>query len=97
MPCTYYTAEEEASLARGEATKLKKELDRVTDLLCRVTKFIYNDYRLTDKVNVFDRQITDLASWYDENCKMDENRIKDSIKKKLTQEELDFLKSSSLT
>lgn len=97
MPCQYYSPEEERKIALDETKKLKKELDRVTQLLCGITKLIYTkvaDARIT---KAYEQEVPGLKAWYDEHYKMDKNRIKDSIKKKLTQEELDFLKSSSLT
>lgn len=44
MPCTYYTAGEELSIANSEASRLKAELDLATRLLCGVLEFVPVDH-----------------------------------------------------
>lgn len=76
MPCTYYLPGEEAALARDEANKVRKELDKVTRLLCDLTARIPKKYIEAG---------TELETWVAEHAEMDKRR-KAAEEKKIKQE-----------
>ena len=76
MPCTYYTAAEEANMAKQELSdtrkdlqKAVKELNKATKLLCRICKYI--DSRETLEHH---GQIKGLVKWWEKHQERDRKR-----------------------
>lgn len=99
MPCRYDESPEEIAAAKTkeferQAAPLKKELDKVTRLLC----WVMQQRELADDEVEFSQRVGksgELSDWYTVHRKKDEARLKRELRekalKKLTREERDAL------
>lgn len=78
MPCTYYESpEEKAEAARKARDRRHVELDRVTELLCKVVKeLVSEDNETSEDVARAIYKIPGLLKWAAEHAERDEKRAK---------------------
>lgn len=76
MPCTYYESPEELAQAAAKAkARRNKELNRVTDLLCKVCEELYTDANETfEDTCTAISDIEGLKKWWLKHQKRDANR-----------------------
>lgn len=103
MPCTYDDPSEKTVYHDCKETQYKKQLDKVTRLLCYVMGQLGNDADAmlgTDSSS----DARQLSKWWEKHKKMDAERFArekaeqakkkkvNSLKKKLTKEEIELIK-----
>lgn len=65
MPCTYYTDYEMSRIKSEEVKELAKQVNTLTDMLCRLC------YRVENSHNLYLPQ--DIEGWYADHKKLDES------------------------
>lgn len=78
MPCTYYESpEEKAEAAKKARDRRHVELDRVTELLCKVCEILESDEHETfEDVAGALADVRGLHAWYERHKERDKERKK---------------------